>query len=380
MRNVALDLAARKISYCEVADGRVVARRTVGSLRALEDLLGPTAAPARVAIEACREAWHVYRVLEQWGNQPLLVDTTRVRRIGVGEHGRKTDRIDAEKLARAVADGKIPVAHLLSPMRQRLRMELSVRRALVESRAQYIVTVRGLARAHGVRLPSCSADDFVSRIAAAKLDAELHERVRPLLNTLATLDHELAKMDRRLHELCADEPVIMLLMTVPYVGVIVASSFVSVIDEARRFPNAHKVGAYLGLVPAEKTTGDLRRLGAITKQGNSYLRSLLVETCWGILKLRNSDDPLHCWVKAVAKRRGNRIAVVALARRLAGVLWAMWRDGTAYEPDRVGYRSARGLGRQAQDIQLRAAAMARAADKARQRARRFERKLTEVRA
>jgi len=195
MRNVALDLAARKISYCEVADGRVVARRTVGSLRALEDLLGPTAAPARVAIEACREAWHVYRVLEQWGNQPLLVDTTRVRRIGVGEHGRKTDRIDAEKLARAVADGKIPVAHLLSPMRQRLRMELSVRRALVESRAQYIVTVRGLARAHGVRLPSCSADDFVSRIAAAKLDAELHERVRPLLNTLATLDHELAKMD-----------------------------------------------------------------------------------------------------------------------------------------------------------------------------------------
>src|SRR5262245_31096398 len=189
MRNVALDLSARKISYCEVADGCVIERRTVGSLHALKDLLGPEAPPARVAIEACREAWHVHTVLEQWGNQVLLVDTTRVRRLGVGEHGRKTDRIDAEKLAHAVADGRLPIAHLLSPARQQLRMELSVRRALVESRSQYIVTVRGLARAHGVRL-SFGADNFVSRIQTTKLEDGLRELVRPLVEVLAKLDHE----------------------------------------------------------------------------------------------------------------------------------------------------------------------------------------------
>ena len=99
MRNVALDLAARKIVYCEVADGAVIGRRTVGSVSRLEDLLGVEAPSARVAIEACREAWYVHAKLSDWGNQVLLVDTTRVKRLGVGRHGRKTDRIDAEALA-----------------------------------------------------------------------------------------------------------------------------------------------------------------------------------------------------------------------------------------------------------------------------------------
>ena len=99
MRSVALDLAARKIAYCEVANGKVIERRTVSSLSRLEDLVGPGCPPARIAIEACREAWYVHAKLESWENQVLLVDTTRVQRLGVGQHGRKTDRIDAEVLA-----------------------------------------------------------------------------------------------------------------------------------------------------------------------------------------------------------------------------------------------------------------------------------------
>lgn len=155
MRSVALYLAVRKISYCEIDAGQVLVRRTVNALSSLKDLLGPGCSPARVAIEACREAWHVHAELTSWGNDVLLVDTTRVRQLGVGSHGRKTDRIDAEILARAVEKGNLPKAHLLSKPRQQLRLELSVRRTLVETRAQYITTVRGLARAHGVRLATC---------------------------------------------------------------------------------------------------------------------------------------------------------------------------------------------------------------------------------
>jgi len=371
MRNVALDLAARKISYCEVTDGQVCGRRTVGSLGALEELLGPKCPPARVAIEACREAWHVHAKLEGWGNQVLLVDTTRVRQLGVGQHGRKTDRIDAETLAHAVERNQIPTAHVLSPQRQRLRMQLSVRRALVETRAQYVTTVRGLVRARGGKIASCSVDHFVAHARRAVLGDALGELVAPLLDMLEQLDAKLALLERQLELECAQEPVIGLLMTAPHVGVVTAAAFVSVIDDAHRFGSSRRVGAYLGMVPSENSTGDRRRLGAITKKGNGYTRSLLVEVSWSILR-RSSDDPLHRWASAVAKRRGKRIAVVALARRLAGVLWAMWRDGTVYDPAWVGQRIARGLERQAQDVHLRAAAMTCAASKVRRRARRYQ--------
>jgi transposase len=377
MRSVALDLAVRKIAYCEVQKGQVLIRRTVSSLESLRDLLGPACLPSRVAIEACREAWHVHAELTRWGNEVILVDTTRVRRIGVGEHGRKTDRIDAEKLALALEKGGLPKAHLLSPARQRLRFELGIRRALVETRAEYVTTIRGIARAHGVRLPSCGTDNFVSRLRRTPLDPTQRELIEPLSSIVEKVDLQLAQTERHLQAIVESDAQIRLLMTMPSVNVIVAAVFVSVIDEARRFKDAHQVGAYLGLVPLEKSTGERRRLGAITKQGNSYARAMLMQTSWGILR-RRSEDPLHCWAQAVAQRRGKCIAAVALARRVAGVLWAMWRDDAAYDPARVGLRSATGLARHAEEIEFRAAAMKRAATKAHRRASVHERKLKEM--
>ena len=378
MRSVALDLAVRKIAYCEVRKGQVLRRRTVSSLESLRDLLGPDREPSRVAIEACREAWHVHAELTRWGNEVILVDTTRVRRIGVGEHGRKTDRIDAEKLALALEQGGLPKAHLLSPARQQLRFELGIRRALVQTRAEYVTTIRGIARAHGVRLPSCGTDHFVSRLRRAPLDPAQRELIEPLTSIIEKVDLQLAQAERHLQAIVENDAQIRLLMTMPSVNVIVAAVFVSVIDEARRFQDAHQVGAYLGLVPLEKSTGEHRRLGAITKQGNSYARAMLLQTSWGILRRTSGSDPLQCWAQAIAQRRGKCIAAVALARRIAGVLWAMWRDDAAYDPARVGLRSATGLARHAEDIEFRAAAMKRAATKAHRRARVHERKLQEM--
>jgi transposase len=378
MRSVALDLAVKKISFCEIGAGQVLARRTVSSLSSLKEVLGPGSLPARVAIEACREAWHVHAVLTKWGNEVLLVDTTRVRRLGVGEHGRKTDRIDAEILARAVEKGGLPKAHLLSPARQQLRAELGVRRALVQTRSEYITTIRGLARAQGVQLPSCSTDRFVTHLRKATLTRGLRELIEPMAEVLEKTDLELTRAEVRLQRIVEDDPRIKLLMTVPNVNVIVAAVFVSVIDDAHRFHDAHQVGAYLGLVPSEKSSGDRRRLGAITKQGNSYARATLMQASWGLMRLRRTDDPLQQWAHAVASRRGKFIAAVALARRLAGILWAMWRDDTAYDAARVGARSAAGLERSAQDITIRAVAMERAALKAQQRARPHARKLAQL--
>lgn len=365
MRSVALDLGAKKIAYCEVRGGEVVDRMTVSSLSSLEPVLGNSAEPARVAIEACREAWFIHATLTGWGNEVLLVDTTRSRQMGVGQHRRKTDRIDAEVIALAVESGRIPLAHLLSPHRQQLRRQLSIRRGLVETRSQYVTTMRGLAREHGCSLPPCDPEQFVSKMRKARLSTELRATIQPLLGMLEPLQTQLAAVETQLEQLCATEPIVALLTTTPGVGSIVAASFVSVIDEAGRFRTAHQVESYLGLVPSEDTTGGKRRLGSISKQGNSYLRALLVQAVWIILRRPERSDPLQRWALAIAARRGKRIAVIALARRLAGVLWAMWRDGTAYDPELVARSGARGLRTQAQGIEFRAAALERAAAKIR---------------
>lgn len=363
MRSVALDLGVKKIAYCEVANGVVIDRATVTSLAALESRLGPKTPPARVAIEACRESWFVHAKLTEWGNEALLVDTTRSREMGIGRHRRKNDRIDAEVMAKKVESGGIPLAHLLSPQRQLLRRCINVRRALVETRAQYITTIRGLVTEQGRSVRNCDTDHFLVHLGKATLTDEIRSSIQPLVATLEQLDKQLEDVHRRLDQLCAEEPVVAQLATTPGVGAIVAASFVSVIDDAHRFRTAHQVESYLGLVPSEDSSGGNRRLGGISKHGNSYLRALLVQAAWSILRQPDPSDPLRAWGQDVARRRGKRIAVVALARRLAGVLWAMWRDGTVYDLELVARSGARGLRRNAQHIEFRAAALERTAKK-----------------
>jgi transposase len=362
MRKVALDLGAKKTTYCEVSGGEVSQRATVASVESLRSLLGPEQPAATVAIEACREAWHVHDLLSSWGNQVLLVDTTRSRQLGIGQHGRKTDRIDAEVLARAVERGGIPKAHVLSPHRRQLRRQLGVRRALVEARKNLIITMRGLAREQGAKLPPCSTANFAS-VVRKSAEGALLEFLEPLLKTLDTLEPQLSVVEEELGKLCNQEPVVALLCTAPGVGAIVAASFVSVIDDAKRFRRAHQVESYIGLVPSEDSSGGRRRIGAISKKGNPYLRSLLVQAAWAVVTKSPADDPLRRWSEAVAKRRGKFVAAVAVARRLIGILWAMWRNGSVYEPAALGRKAARGLQQAAQSLEFRAERLTRASRK-----------------
>lgn len=374
MRTVALDLGARRVDFCEIRQGGVIERAVVRGVSQLEARLGPATPPARVAFEACREGWYVAQRLSGWGHEPVMVDTTRVKQLGIGQHGRKNDRIDAEVLATALLTGRIPQAHILSAGRQKLRMELSVRRSLVATRAQYVTSIRGIVRAHGGSIPECRTSDFLSKLGRMALDQQAQQLIEPLRASLEVLTRQIAEIDLRIEELCEQAPVIRRLMTAPCVGSVVAASFVSVIDEARRFRNAHQVESYLGLVPSEDSTGGRRRLGAISKAGNPYLRSLLVESSWTLLR-KKDGDPLSRWGRQIARRRGARIAVVALARRLAGVLWAIWRDETVYDPQRVGLKSAEGVSRHAQEREFQAQALRAAADKAAKRIRQAHRML-----
>ncbi len=288
-------------------------------------------------------------------------------RFGVGQHKRKNDAIDAEAIAQAVDAGRFPEAHVLTPERRALRAQLSVRGALVESRSQYVTTIRGLARAAGVLLPSCAAEDFSKKLPTAALNDATRALIAPLATILEALEVQIAQVEEDLARLVAKDPVVALCATAPGVGLIVAATFVSVIDEAKRFPDAQSVGAYLGLVPGETTTGgpDKRRLGSITKQGNRMARAMLVQAAWTILRCRKSDDALKRWADHIAQTRGSKIAAVALARKLSGVLWAMWRDGTVYDAAWQAEQTAKGVAQAANQQRNRAVALKVAARKLR---------------
>jgi transposase len=358
-----LDLGARHIAWCEVVDGVVTRKGSARRLSELEPVLGPATAAARVAFEASREAWHVHDLVGSWGHRPVLLDTTRIRQIGVGQHGRKNDSIDAEAIAMAMDAGRVPVAHVLSPERRVLRSKLSVRSELVEMRARQVTVLRGLARAVGVLIASSTTDKFLEKLEQAPLSEPTRALMAPLVATLAVAQKQLADVDVEIAQIAKADPVIRLCATVPGVAIIVAATFVSVIDDAKRFRNAHAVSAYLGLVPGENTTGGKQRLGSITKQGNAHARAMLVQSACLILRSRWPDDPLWRWATDLAKTRGKKIATVALARKLAGVLWAMWRDGTVYDPAFQARQSAGGLLADTQSQELRAQAMAQVAKK-----------------
>ena len=120
-------------------------------------------------------------------------------------------------------------------------------------------------------------------------------------------------------------------------GPLIATAFVATLDEAGRFAGAHQVASYLGLVPSEGSSADRRRRGAITKAGDPRMRWLMVQAAWAARRSRRADAAgLRAWAEQLAKRRGSPIATVALARRLTGILFAMWRDHAPFDGRCVG--------------------------------------------
>lgn len=136
--------------------------------------------------------------------------------------------------------------------------------------------------------------------------------------------------------LANEDPIATRLTTAPGVGPVTASAFVATIDDISRCRTAHELEAYLGVIPRERSSGEKRQLGHSTKSGNGRMRWLLVEAAWTILRSTSTETAaLRAWTVQTAHRRGKRIAVVALARRLAGILYAMWRDEVAYDAQQI---------------------------------------------
>jgi transposase len=178
-------------------------------------------------------------------------------------------------------------------------------------------------------LPSGAVAAIGDRLDRLALPPALTAILDPLRAWLAELNTRLAHADAQVARMAKDDAIARQLMTAPGVGPVVALTFQAVLDEPARFDgDAGRASAFLGLVPSEDTSADRRHRGPITKTGPTDLRALLVQASWVIWRGRSAAGAgLRRWAHALADRRGRRIAVVALARRLSRILFAMWRDG-----------------------------------------------------
>jgi transposase len=273
--------------------------------------------------------------LETLGHEVIVADPNYAAMYATRSRRVKTDRRDARTLADACRLGAYHPAHRTSAAQREVRAELAVREALVQTRTRYLSVIRALLRREGIRVPSGSAAAFPRRLQQVAVPPTQAAVVAPLFELLAPLNAAIAAADARL----AADPVARRLATTPGVGPVTAVAFVATLDDVTRFARPGQVAAYLGLVPRERSSGERQRRGAVTKAGNKRLRWLLVQAAWGVWRDRHAaSQPLRSWAVALAARRGKGVAGVALARRLAGILFALWRDGTTFDPARVGRR------------------------------------------
>lgn len=339
MRNIGLDLHKRETQVCCLDEaGTIQLERRIPTTRAAFRALLGGPPPARILLEAGTESEWVAQYLEQLGHEVIVADPNFAPMYATRQRAVKTDRRDARCLAEAGRLGAYRVVHRLSRRQRQVRAELSVREALVRTRTRYINLLRAQLRQQGLRLPSGHADQVLARLARVELPAPLAATLAPLLAVLAPLQQELAAAEARVAALAASDAAIRHLDQVPGIGPVTAAAFVAALDDVTRFPSAHQVQAYLGLIPREHSSGERQHRGAITKQGNTRVRWLLVEAAWRLRRSRQpAHAPLQAWAARIEARRGKRVAVVALARRLAGILYALWRDGSLYgtRPGRV---------------------------------------------
>jgi transposase len=292
--------------------------------------------PMRILLETGTESEWVAQYLETLGHEVVVADPNYAPMYGARTRRIKTDKRDVAALADANRLGLFRQAHRVSAAQRAVRQHLQVRDALIQMRTQAINVVRAQLRSAGYRIPAGQAETFARRVRRLALPDDRQAIIAPLLEALEAHAPLIAAADAWTDRAATHELITRRLMTAPGVGPVTALHYRSTIDDVRRFPSPGAATAYLGLVPREASSGERQRKGGITKAGPTRPRAALVQAAWTIWRTaRGPAQALHAWVHRLAARRGKKVAVVALARRLARILFAMWRDGRDFEAARV---------------------------------------------
>jgi transposase len=333
---IGMDLGDRTSRYCMLdGNGEVVEERSLATTRKGMTQIFGGLRRCRIAIEVGTHSPWVSRLLKSLGHEVIVANARQVKLIS--SSSRKDDRLDAQMLARLarVDPGLLrPIRHRSEKAQEHL-MKIRVRAALVEGRTSLVNAARGLTKAMGERLPACDADCLgVEEMAG--LPAGLQETLKPLLEQVESLTEKIKACDKELEQIARSEyPETCLLQQVSGVGTLIALTFVLTVEDRERFQKSRDVGCYVGLRPKRSESGESQPQLRITKEGDIYLRKMLVQGAHCILSRRGPDTDLKRWGLKLAERGGKNAkkrAIVAVARKLAVLLHRLWVTGEVYEP------------------------------------------------
>jgi len=333
---IGLDLGDRTSHYCILNEaGEVILESKLPTTpKGIEEVFSRIPR-SQIALETGTHSPWVSRQLTQLGHEAIVAHARNVRLIG--DSSRKDDQLDARTLARLA---RIDPA-LLGPVRHRsakAQIHLTViraRAALVSARTALVNAARGLTKSYGQRLRSCGTEQM-NREMAKELSQELRDVLDPLLAEIESLTERIAEYDRRIEQIAKEfYPQVAVLRQVKGVGPLIALTFVLTLDDPHRFRRSRDVGCFVGLRPGRRNSGMSEPQLHISKEGDRYLRTLLVQGAHYILGPFGQDSDLRRWGRRLAERGGKNAkkrAVVAVARKLAVLLHKLWVSGEVYEP------------------------------------------------
>jgi transposase len=330
-----MDLGDKTSRFCVIDDsGNIASHGGVATTRKALSEKFAGLQHCRIAIEVGTHSPWVSRLLTELGHEVIVANPRQLKLIT--ESSRKSDNVDAETLARlARVDPSLfrPIRHR-SERAQMDLMLIRARAALVQARTSLVNTARGLVKAMGERLPKVDAEalDFER---AGTLPATLQEVLRPLLVTVEELTEKIRNADKEIEQIARTRYAeTKLLMQVSGVGPLIALTFVLTVDDKERFAKSRDVGCFIGLRPRRQDSGERRPQLPITKEGDIYLRALLVQGAHCILSRQGPDTDLKRWGERMCTggRNAKKRAIVAVARKLAILLHRLWVTGEVYEP------------------------------------------------
>jgi transposase len=336
VEHIAIDLGGRESQVCiRSAQGEIVEEARVKTTE-LGRYLSSRSERGRVLLETCAEAFKVASQAKAVGYDVRVVPATLVRQLGVGARGVKTDRRDARALSEASCRLELPSVHARSEQSRSRQALLGARDALIHARTQLINTVRGWMRTELIHVRTGGSKKFAERVETSLLERPegMPAHVQRLIAVIKALNEQIAATDAEVESLASGDEVCARLMSVPGVGPVTSLRFKTVIDDVKRFASAKALESYIGVTPGENSSSEQVRRTGVTKAGSAALRHVLTQACWSMWRAR-PNDPLVLWARQVAGRRGSGIAITAMTRKLSGILYAMWRDTTIYDPRRA---------------------------------------------
>ena len=301
---IGVDLGDRWSSYCVLDEaGKIILEQKVPTTPEAMKQTFSRIPRSRIALETGTHSPWVSRLLTELGHEVLVAHAQKVQLIT--KSNRKDDRHDARTLARLARIDP----ELLGPVRHRsvqAQIHLTViraRAALVSARTALVNAARGLVKSYGERLPKCGTQQ-VSRELAAELSTELRDVLEPLLKEIESLNERIKEYDERMEKIAKEVyPEVSLLKQVKGVGTQIALTYVLTIEDPYRFPKSREVGCFLGLKPGRRNSGESEPQKKISKEGDRYLRTMMVQGAHYILGPFGADSDLRRWGRKLARRK-----------------------------------------------------------------------------